>query len=87
MENDPIGRVNEKRKEAKEAYGSYGTASVEAMYTLESLRRRRGVERSRSFKKMMPKHFPDRRNDRDSILRKLKALPKGSSKKIHCEAL
>lgn len=87
MENDPIGRVNEKRKEAKEAYGSYDTASVEAMYTLESLRRRRGVERSSSFKKMMPKYFPDLGSDRDSILRKLKALPKDNSKKIHCEAL
>lgn len=86
-ENDPIGRVKEKRKEAKEAYGSYGAAPVGAMYTLQSLRRRRGVERSRSFKKMMPKHCPDRRNDRDSILRKLKTLPKGSSKKIHCETL
>lgn len=80
-------QLEEKRKAAKEAYGSYGTASVEAIDALQSLRRRTEAERSRSFKEMMPKHFPDLGNDRDSILRKLKALPKGSSKKIHCEPL
>lgn len=81
-------RMEEKRKEAKEAYGSYGTASVEAIVALQSLRRRTEAERSRSFKEMMPEHFPVLGNDRDSsILRKLKALPKGSSKKIHCEPL
>ena len=64
MQNDPTGRIKVKRKAAKEAYGSYGTASVEAADALQSLRRRTEAERSRSFKEMMPKHFPDLGNDK-----------------------